>query len=157
VYTFKVRKLTEETKLNTEEAQKHPIPAVAGIIVRDGKILLVKRANEPSKGKWSIPGGSVEWKETLTEALKREVYEETGIKIEVGRLAAVFDLITKDESGNNTYHYILVYYLAEPVGGELKAGSDASEARWVHLDDLDKYDLPPHLRDRLRQIGIDQT
>lgn len=160
---------------------RRPVPAVAAVIIRDGEILLVKRAYEPSKGKWSIPGGSVEWGEPLVEALKREVREETGLEIEVDGLAGVFDLIVSDRpetplacnagegsgvrvqsslhAGRSTlnspitYHYILIDYFAHPTGGTLTPGDDASDARWVPLDDLDRYDLSDHLRDWLSEIG----
>ena len=82
-----------------ESLRRSPIPAVAGVIVRDGEILLVRRGVEPSKGKWSVPGGSVEWGETLVEALKREVREETGLEIEVGEVAGVYDLVIEGDAG----------------------------------------------------------
>ena len=61
------------------ETTGQPIPAVAAVMVRDGKLLLIRRGAEPSKGKWSVPGGRVEFGETLVEAVKREVREETGL------------------------------------------------------------------------------
>lgn len=131
--------------------QRHPIPAVAAVIVRDGEILLVKRGTEPSKGKWSVPGGSIEWGETLTDALKREINEETGLEIEIIRLIGVSDLIV--DSGP-AYHYVLIDYLARPIGGNLRRGSDAAEVQWVPVDKLSDYELTPHLHECLREAGV---
>lgn len=143
------------------------------MIVRDGKLLLIRRGVEPSKGKWSVPGGSVEWGETLIEAVKREVREETGLEIQVERLAGVYDVVvegsrfnvqgsTKQEqtgpevthhSSRITYHYIIIDYFASPVGGELRPGDDADDARWVPIADLDEYELTEHLREWLMADG----
>ena len=79
---------------------RKPVPAVAAVMVRDGKLLLIKRGVEPSKGKWSVPGGRVEWGETLIEAVKREVREETGLEIEVGEVAGVYDLRIERRTSN---------------------------------------------------------
>ena len=157
------------------EQGRKPIPAVAAVMVRDGKLLLIKRGVEPSKGKWSVPGGRVEWGETLIEAVKREVCEETGLEIEVGPLAGVYDLLSerptsnvqrptskreKAEPGDTphssllTHHYVIIDYFATPVGGELTPGDDAADARWVPLEDLSNYELTEHLRERLAEMGI---
>lgn len=162
--------------------RRSPIPAVAGVIVRDGEILLVRRAAEPSKGKWSIPGGCVEWGETLAEALKREVREETGFEIEVGDVAGVYDLAQRStfnaqlstfnarregatqlptsnaqlstfNAGGIAYHYVIIDYFAEVLGGEMAAGDDADDVRWVPIKDLDGYELTEHLRERLIEMG----
>ena len=128
------------------ESGRSPAPAVAAVVVHEARILLVRRGMEPSKGLWSIPGGRVEWGETLTEAVAREVREETGLEVEVGEVAGVFDLI------DSLYHYVIVDLFARPVGGELRSGDDADEARWVPLELLDEYTLTPHLRERLAEM-----
>jgi len=133
------------------ETRRFPIPAVGAVIVEDGRVLLVRRGEEPSKGKWSVPGGRVEWGETLIEAVKREVREETGLEIEVGEVAGVFDVI--DMVGEEIrFHYVIVDYFARRIGGMLAAASDADEARWVPISELPAYDLTPNLRERL--LGI---
>jgi len=140
--------------LNADLEHARPAPAVAAVIVENGKLLLVERAVEPSKGKWSVPGGSVEWGEPLAEALKREVREETGLEIEVEKVAGVFDLIIRNEAGKPQYHYVIVDFFACVIGGELVPGDDAAKARWVPVEELDNYELSNHLRSRLRQMGV---
>jgi mutator protein MutT len=130
-----------------------PTPAVAAIILRDLEILLVKRGAEPSIGLWSIPGGSVELGETLEEALKREVREETGLEVNVGEIAGVSDLIIK-QYGRVTYHYILIDYFASVTSGEVTAGTDATDCKWVSLDEIERYDVTQSLLDRLREHGL---
>ena len=140
--------------MNADLEHARPAPAVAAVIVENGKLLLVERAVEPSKGKWSVPGGSVEWGEPLAEALKREVREETGLEIEVEKVAGVFDLIIRNEAGKPQYHYVIVDFFACVIGGELVPGDDAAKARWVPVEELDNYELSNHLRSRLRQMGV---
>jgi mutator protein MutT len=131
----------------------HPITAVAAIILQNDKILLIKRGSEPNIGKWSIPGGSIEFGETLEEAVKREVREETGLEINVGELAGVLDLIVKSD-GNIQFHYVLIDYFAAVVSGEAVAGTDAAECCWVPLDDLHSYDLTTSLEEMLKKHKI---
>lgn len=140
--------------MSADLTQRHPIPAVAAVIVRDKEILLVKRGTEPSRGKWSVPGGSIEWGETLAEALKREIREETGLEIEIIKLIGVTDLIVDSKP---SYHYVLIDYLARPVGGNLTPGSDVMDVRWVSVDNLSDYELTPHLHECLREAGILET
>jgi len=121
------------------EYPSQPLVGV-GVLIRDGdKILIVKRAGEPSKGIWSIPGGLVELGERVRDAAVREVEEETGLSIEIDDLLGVFDSVSKDESGAVRYHYILVDFLAHPTGGELKPESDISDARWVSPEEVGQY------------------
>ena len=145
--------------MSARERPAYPVPAVAAVMVENGKILLVKRAAEPSKGKWSLPGGSVEWGEPLVDALKREVREETALEIKVEKLAGVFDLIISEppvthHASRITYHYIIIDYFAHPAGGTLTPGDDAEDARWVPIEELDGYELSNHLRARLKQMSV---
>ncbi len=130
-----------------------PTPAVGAIIIADGKILLVKRGFEPSKGKWSVPGGRVELGETLVAAAQREVFEETGLDVEIGNVAGVYDVIVR-AGGNVTFHYVVIDYFARVTGGDLHSGDDAADARWVPLSAICQYELTPHLSARLNEMGI---
>lgn len=123
------------------EYPSHPIPGVAGLIIKDNKVLLTIRGKEPRKGLWGIPGGVVELGETLVEAVKREIFEETGLQVEPLELITVFDSISRDDAGRVRYHYVLFEYLCEYVSGDIMAGDDAPDARWVSLDDLDSLPI----------------
>jgi 8-oxo-dGTP diphosphatase len=127
-----------------EMKREYPVaPVVAvGVIIQDGgRIVLVRRDKEPSKGLWTFPGGAVELGESLRDAAMREAREETGLRVEIGEPATVIDHLVDDGSGRIRYHYVIIDYLARPVGGTLRPGTDASEARWVSLTDLDGLDM----------------
>lgn len=132
----------------------YPRAAVSAIIVRGTKILLVKRGCEPNLGLWSLPGGSIEPGETTAQALAREVLEETGLAVEVGNVAAVHDLISRDGSGALLFHYLIINLFAEVVSGDLQAASDAADARWVDLDEVAGYHTTAGLVERLRSAGV---
>ncbi len=118
-----------------------PIPSVGVVVCHGDRVLLVLRAQEPSRGKWSVPGGVVELGETVSEAARREVQEECGLEIEVGEAMAVRDAIIRDQDGRIRYHYVLIDVVARCVGGELSAASDAADARWFSTAELDSLDL----------------
>jgi 8-oxo-dGTP diphosphatase len=120
-----------------------PIVGVGGVIVQDGRVLLVRRLAEPLKGEWSIPGGMLELGEKLREGTVREVLEETGLVVEAGEVLDVFDAIYPDASGRTRYHYVLVDFLCRVVGGELRASSDASDVRWAAAAELASFGLRP--------------
>ena len=120
-----------------------PIVGVGGVILRDGKVVLVKRKYEPLAGQWSLPGGRLELGETLEAGLAREMLEETGLTVEVGPVVDVFDRILLDPERRVRYHYVLIDYLCRPVAGDLAHGSDVAAAELVNPDQLERYRLTP--------------
>jgi mutator protein MutT len=114
---------------------------VGAIVIHEGRVLLIKRGKEPLKGRWLVPGGTVELGETLEEAVAREVREETGLEVRPREIVLVFDRIDRRE-GRVVYHYVIVDYLCDYVAGEPLAGSDADAVAFVSRADLHDYDLP---------------
>ena len=125
------------------EYPERPLAGVGGVILDGDKVLLVRRGREPLRGEWSVPGGLVEVGETLAEALRREIREETGLAVRVGPIVEVLDRILPDEQGRVRFHYVLIDYLCRVEGGLLGAASDASEARWAERARLGEYELRP--------------
>lgn len=123
------------------EYPERPIVGVGGVIVDDGKVLLIRRKYEPLKGHWSLPGGMVEIGETLEDALTRELLEETGLAVDVGPVIEVFDRITRDDDHRIRYHFVLIDYLCWRGDGALRAGSDVDAAVWADPDNLADYSL----------------
>jgi mutator protein MutT len=119
-----------------------PVVGVGGVLVRDGRVLLIRRGKEPLRGRWTVPGGTVELGETLEQALVREMQEETALEVEPLELLTVFDRIHR-EGETVVYHYVIVDYLCRWRAGEARAGSDALEVAWAARDELEAYDLPP--------------
>ena len=103
--------------------------------------LLVRRGKEPLRGRWVVPGGTVEAGETLEEAVVREVEEETGLTVAPREIVTVFDRIDRD-GDTVRYHYVIVDYLCDYVSGAPRAASDAEEVALVAEADLPRYDLP---------------
>ena len=126
---------------NSREYPPAPMTGVGMVVIKDGKILLIKRAFDPGAGKWSIPGGLVEVGEKLSEAGVREVEEETGLRTQVLELINVFDVIDRDGDGKVRYHYVLVGFLARPVGGQECVSKEVTEMRWVDYDTAKNMDL----------------
>ena len=122
----------------SREFPDRPIVGVGGVVVDNGRVVIVKRAHEPRKGEWSLPGGTVELGETLVEAARREIKEETGLDVEVGEVLEVFDRVHRLD-GRIQYHFVIVDYLCRPIGGTLKAGDDAEGVAWVTADEIATY------------------
>jgi 8-oxo-dGTP diphosphatase len=127
--------------------------AVGAIVLEKGEILLVRRDHAPALGQWSLPGGRVEWGEALREAVVREVREETGIDIEVEGLAGIAERILPDDGGKIEFHYVILDFWARPKARDLRAGDDASEARWVPVAELTEYELTAGLYEFLQDRG----
>lgn len=114
----------------------YPRVAVGAVVFKDECVLLVRRGQPPAEDLWAIPGGSVEIGETLQQAAEREIREETGIRIRAAKAIYSFDVIERDESEGIRFHYVIIDLLADYVSGELAAGDDAVEARWVSADEI---------------------
>lgn len=134
---------------------KAPVCAVGAIILHRGEVALVVRDRPPADGTWSLPGGRVELGESLTEAVEREVREETGLDIEVDGFAGIAERIVPDDAGAIEHHFIICDFYARLRGGtEMTAGDDAREVRWVPVGDLPSLTLAPGLLEFLRDRGI---
>lgn len=126
---------------------ERPVVGV-GAVVRDGNsILLVKRGREPGRGLWAVPGGKVERGEELRATARREVEEETGLRIEVGDPVWVGEVIDGD------HHIVLIDFDARLVGGVISPGDDADEVRWVTLDEARCLPLTPTMHSLLDSLA----
>jgi 8-oxo-dGTP diphosphatase len=123
----------------SREFPERPIVGVGAIVLDGDRILLVRRANEPLKGEWSVPGGAVEVGETLAAAVAREVREETGIDVDVGPIVDVLDRISLDADGRTRFHYVLVDFVCRPTGGTPASGSDADAVAWARVSEMREY------------------
>jgi 8-oxo-dGTP diphosphatase len=127
--------------LPSREYPDRPIVGVGAVIVDGRRAVVVRRAAEPLAGVWSIPGGVLELGETLRAGVAREALEETGLTVEVHGVLDVFERILPDRDGRTQFHYVLIDFLCTRVSGELRAGADAAEARWLSAAELDTFPL----------------
>ncbi len=128
---------------------KGPIVGVGAVVIRDDNhLLMVRRGKEPAKGLWSLPGGRLEHGEYIADAVAREVKEETGLDVEVLRLAGIFEV-------PGERHYVILDYVADVEGRpEPLAGQDADDARWVAFEDIEGLDCTPRLMETLRAWSV---
>ncbi len=139
------------------EYPAHPVVGVGAVVVRDGKALVIKRAHEPREGEWSLPGGLLELGESLQEAVRREIKEETSLDITVGPIIETFDRVHRDDAGKIRYHFVIVDFVCWPDGGEAVAGSDAEGVAWVTAAEIDDYAVNAHAKEViLRGLNYDQ-
>lgn len=118
-----------------------PAVGVGALLIHEGRVLLIQRGKEPLRGRWTLPGGTVELGETLEQALIREVAEETGLRVRPREAVLVFDRILRAD-GSVSYHYVIIDYLCDYESGSPCAGSDAEAVAFVAPDEIGAYDLP---------------
>ena len=127
--------------MSPREYPKRPLVGVGVVILGSQGVVMIQRGKPPRAGSWSLPGGAQKLGETVNAAARREAKEETGLDVEVIGLVDVVDSIRPDETGAIQFHYTLVDMVARVVGGELTAGGDAMDAKWVTLDTLGGMEL----------------
>jgi len=128
-----------------------PILGVGALIFDDrSRILLIERGKPPLVGYWSLPGGVVETGERLEDALAREVWEETGLRVSVDSIATIFERIMPNDAGVCEYHYVLIDFYCTVLGGELRPGSDSTQAAWRDITALDSILLTEGTREVIR-------
>jgi 8-oxo-dGTP diphosphatase len=126
------------------EYPDRPVVGVGGVLIENGRTLLIKRGTEPLLGQWSIPGGTLELGESLQEGVAREMLEETGLEVEVREMIEVFDRIFVDPAAAKPgpkYHFVIVDYLCRRLGGTPKAGSDVTDLAFAAEDELENFHL----------------
>lgn len=140
----------------SREYPENPLVGVGAVIVRDNRVLLIRRGHAPLLGEWSLPGGLLECGESLREATIREAGEETGMVVEVREMLGVYERVIRNDDERVRYHYVLIDFLCRPVAGELKAASDAADARWFSREELPELNLTDDANDVVRK-GLDRS
>ncbi|VVE66817.1 ADP-ribose pyrophosphatase [Pandoraea anapnoica] len=118
-----------------------PVAATIGVVFKDGRVLLVRRRNEPDAGYWGFPGGKIDRGESIMAAATREIFEETSITSEALKTLTAVDVLDAGETGNLRHHFVLIAVVCRWISGEPQAGDDALDARWWDLDSMDEAGL----------------
>jgi len=133
---------------SSREYPERPVVGIGGVIIDQGRALLIRRGSEPLLGEWSIPGGTLELGESLQEGVARELLEETGVKVRVLGLIEVFDRIYLGDGssrvevqGKPRFHFVIADYLCERLSGEPRAGSDVTDVAFAREDELQRFHL----------------
>jgi ADP-ribose pyrophosphatase YjhB (NUDIX family) len=134
------------------EFPKRPVPAVGAVVFRRNEVLLVQRNSEPNRGRWSVPGGALETGETVEEAAVRETLEETSVVVKPLRVFGVRDYIERQEE-RIRWHYVMMNVLCGYVRGKPVPGSDARDARFTPLGQMNQLDIAPTALEVL-QTGV---
>jgi ADP-ribose pyrophosphatase YjhB (NUDIX family) len=125
----------------SREYPTRPIVGVGVVVWHGDRVLLIRRGKAPRSGHWSLPGGAQQLGETVAEAARREVAEEVGLEVALGAIVATVDLIERDAHDRIRYHYTLVDFVAEAPSAALRPGSDAADARWFTVEEIDALGL----------------
>jgi ADP-ribose pyrophosphatase YjhB (NUDIX family) len=128
-----------------------PELAVSAAIFRDGQVLVVRRAGAPAKGLWTLPGGRVEVGETLVDALKREIVEETALTIDVIGLAGYREIILPQAVGERGRHFVILPFAARWISGEPVLNDELSDGRWMPVEAVTGLPTTEGLIDILRE------
>jgi ADP-ribose pyrophosphatase YjhB (NUDIX family) len=118
---------------------QRPYLAVSAAIIRGGKVLVVRRARRPALNLYTLPGGAVELGEPLTDALVREVREETSLSVEPVALAGHRDVIARDAQGRIERHFVILCFAARWLAGEPILNDELDDARWLDPSELGTY------------------
>lgn len=153
--------MLKKKRLTTFDTRHYPIRPHIGVgilLVRNQKLLLVKRKYNPDAGYWSIPGGHLDLGERVEDAAEREGLEETGFRVKVTNLAGIINKIMYDKNGKIEYHYVLINYYVDQVEGNMDQApipdSDALDAKFVKFSELKNYKLSDSLVELLKQLKI---
>jgi 8-oxo-dGTP diphosphatase len=133
---------------SSREYPERPVVGVGGVMIDQGRALLIRRGTEPLRGEWSIPGGTLELGESLQEGVARELLEETGIRVRVLDLIEVFDRIFTEDNRPNPatkarprFHFVIADYLCERLSGEPRAGGDVTDVSFAREEELAEFRL----------------
>lgn len=132
---------TASKEADSRRYPRYPLIGVGALILERDRIVMAQRGKPPLMGQWSLPGGLVETGESLAEAVRREVREETGLEIEPLGVLEIFERIMRNAEGAAEYHYVLIDYICRMAGGALAAGDDVCSVAWVRRRDLESLDI----------------
>ena len=123
------------------QTRERPVAAAIALVIKNERILLVRRANQPDAGRWGFPGGKIDFGEPILAAAERELLEETGVDGQALRVITAVEALNKDEAGSLRQHFILIGVLCRWLSGAPVAADDALEADWFSLAALETGDL----------------
>jgi 8-oxo-dGTP diphosphatase len=140
--------------MSRREYPERPLVGVGAVVLKEGRVLLVRRGVDPNYGLWAIPGGGLKVGETLREGAEREILEETGIRVRALEQIYTGDLVDRDAGGRVRFHYVVIDFAADYLSGEVNGSDDALEALWVSPEDLRGLSATKTTLLLLRQVGF---